>query len=210
MPLSTNVVDKGKKKREGREHHRLGPSFARRTSENSVKAKFAFWAFSEVRLAGVLRSSADPRSNIYERTGLRSAFLGVLSCLPHNLSDVFYRSLRSTPLAYLPARAVFEVPKPEVVPYEYESLLYCHPLSSQPVVDRKKCFGADIATQTLGGFFVSDGRRGILHASGYRVVPMHEKSPFLLKAHLKGYLRGSVNRRVAHVSRHDRKAVESL
>jgi hypothetical protein len=70
------------------------------------------------------------------------------------------------------------VPKPEVVPYEYESLLYCHPLSSQPVVDRQECFGADIATQTLGGFFVSDGRRGILHASGYRVVPMHEKFSF--------------------------------
>jgi hypothetical protein len=29
LPLSTDVVDKGKKKREGREHHRLGPSFAR-------------------------------------------------------------------------------------------------------------------------------------------------------------------------------------
>jgi hypothetical protein len=72
------------------------------------------------------------------------------------------------------------VPKPEVVAYEYESLLYCHPLSSQPVVDRQECFGADIATQTLGGFFVSDGRRGILHASGYRVVPMHEKFSFPL------------------------------
>jgi hypothetical protein len=91
---------------------------------------------------------------------------------------VFYTSFRSTSLAYLSARAVFEVPKPEVVPYEYESLLYCHPLSSQPVVDRQECFGADIATQTLGGFFVSDGRRGILHASGYRVVPTHEKFSF--------------------------------
>src|SRR5215212_8662167 len=81
-------------------------------------------------------------------------------------------------LAHLPARAVFEVPKPEVVTYEYESLLYCHPLSSQPVVYRKECFGADIATQMLGGFFVSEGRRGVLHASGFRVVPTHEKSSF--------------------------------
>jgi hypothetical protein len=151
--------------------------------------------FTGVRGRGILgtspsrgfRSAADPQYNIYERTGLRSAFLGALSCLPHNLSDVFYRSLRSTSLAYLPARAVFEVPKAEVVPYEYESLLYCHPLSSQPVVDRQECFGADIATQPLGGFFVSDGRRGILHASGYRVVPMHA-TPFL-KAYLKAYLR---------------------
>jgi hypothetical protein len=45
MPLSTNVVDKGKKNREGREHHRLGPSFARRTSENSGNAKFAEFLF---------------------------------------------------------------------------------------------------------------------------------------------------------------------
>jgi hypothetical protein len=45
MPLSTTLVDKGKKKREGREHHRLGPSFARRTSENSVRAKFAESSF---------------------------------------------------------------------------------------------------------------------------------------------------------------------
>jgi hypothetical protein len=84
------------------------------------------------------------------------------------------------------------VPKPEVVPYEYESLLYCHPLSSQPVVDRQECFGADIATQTLGGFFVSDGRRGILHASGYRVVPMHEKFsfPFPPKGTPKGTPKG--------------------
>jgi hypothetical protein len=48
----------------------------------------------------------------------------------------------TSPLAHLPARTVFEVPQPEVVPYEYESLLYCHPLSSQPVVYRKECFGA--------------------------------------------------------------------
>jgi len=163
----------------------LAPRRTRRKERGRTRARSEPYApecvkeeFSELRLAGVLRSAADPRSNIYERTGLRSAFLGVLSCLPHILSDVFYRSLRSTPLAYLPARAVFEVPKPEVVPYEYESLLYCHPLSSQPVVDRQECFGADIATQTLGGFFVSDGRRGILHASGYRVVPMHEKFSF--------------------------------
>src|SRR5215212_3867885 len=87
---------------------------------------------------------------------------------------MFCRSFRSTSLPYLPARAVFEVPEPEVVPYEYESLLYCHPLCSQPVIDRKECFGADTATQTLGGFFVRDGRRGILHYSGFRVVPMHE------------------------------------
>jgi hypothetical protein len=70
------------------------------------------------------------------------------------------------------------VPKPEVVTYEYESWLYCHPFSSQPVIYRQECFGADIATQTLGGFFVSWGRRDILHASGFRVVPMHEKISF--------------------------------
>jgi hypothetical protein len=45
-------------------------------------------------------------------------------------------------LVHLPARAVFEVPQPEVVPYEYESLLYSHPLGSQPVVYRQECFGA--------------------------------------------------------------------
>ena len=49
------------------------------------------------------------------------------------------------------------MPKPEVVAYEYESLLYCHPLCSQPVVYRKECFGADIfgleshRAKTLGG-----------------------------------------------------------
>jgi hypothetical protein len=48
MPLSTNVVDKGKKKREAREHHRLGPSSARRTSENSVNVKFAEHATGEL------------------------------------------------------------------------------------------------------------------------------------------------------------------
>jgi hypothetical protein len=51
-------------------------------------------------------------------------------------------SYRVTLLAHLPARTVFEVPQPEVVPYEYESLLYCHPLSSQPVVYGKEYFGA--------------------------------------------------------------------
>jgi hypothetical protein len=70
------------------------------------------------------------------------------------------------------------VPKPEVVTYEYESLLYCHPLCSQPVVYRKECFGADIAPQTLGGFFVSEGRRGVLYASGFRVIPMHKYFSF--------------------------------
>src|SRR5215208_7966239 len=65
-----------------------------------------------------------------------------------------------------------------MVTHEYESLLYCHPLSSQPVVYRKECFGADIATQTLGGFFVSEGRRGLLHASGFRVIPTHKDFSF--------------------------------
>ena len=127
---------------------------------------------------GFLRSSADPRAHIYERTGLRSASLRSIILLHHILSDVLYRSFRSTSLAPLPARAVFEVPEPEVMAYEYESLLYCHPLSSQPVVYCKECFGADIATQTLGGFFVRDGRRGIIHYSGFRVVPMHENFSF--------------------------------
>ena len=86
---------------------------------------FCFQLSSEVRQTPGTTSMSVP--------GFRFAFLEVLSCLPHNLSDVFYRSFRSTSLAYLPARAVFEVPKPEVVPYEYESLLYSHPLSSQPV-----------------------------------------------------------------------------
>jgi hypothetical protein len=33
------------------------PCICIRTSQNSVKAKFAFWAFCEVRIHGVLRSS---------------------------------------------------------------------------------------------------------------------------------------------------------
>jgi hypothetical protein len=40
--------------------------------------------FTEVPGREILGSSAECRSNIYERTGLRSAFLRVLSRLPHN------------------------------------------------------------------------------------------------------------------------------
>ena len=65
---------------------------------------------------------------------------------------------RVTPLAHLPARTVLKVPKLEVVAHEYESLLYGHPLSSQPIVYRKECFGAEVPTQLLSCLFVIRGR----------------------------------------------------
>ena len=82
-----------------------------------------------------------------------------------------------------------------MVPYEYWSLLYCHSLGSQPVVYRKECFGGEVATQTLGGFFVSGGRRGVLHASGFRVVPTQSNPPFLV---LKVLLRAQLKEDVYH------------
>jgi hypothetical protein len=83
------------------------------------------------------------------------------------------------------------VPQPEVVSYEYESLLYCHPLSAQPVAYRQEGLGAEVATQTPGGFFVGGRRRDVFHTSGFRVLPMHENVSFPLpKAHLNAHLRG--------------------
>jgi hypothetical protein len=72
-------VDKGKKKREGREHHRLGPSFARRTSENAVKAKFAEFPFR-----GCMKSPQTRASRLVMRR-IMAAYINA-SPLAHILS----------------------------------------------------------------------------------------------------------------------------
>jgi hypothetical protein len=70
-----------------------------RTSQNSVKAKFAFWGFSEVRIDGVLRSSrlqsppAQPRSSNY-RTTLRPLRTQNRSLVTTIVARIRYERLR--------------------------------------------------------------------------------------------------------------------